>query len=378
MSDIGQSGYIRNELMKLSQRLSAIAVQADNSDFANPVNALLEVAGQVDQSWSQSNLGYHANIYCKNFQPPPPGEYFNSEWGQGTTEVWYKYSPDKVIEYIKNQAGNPDLDKIQRDANDAICIFEDSKENVNSLLSVFFHNNNDGYIRKLLDDVAELEIPSHDQVLKRFFPPRQQGTRDSLALNQGFKHAPHQVFIAQVASLKRPFYAADELSKLCRNAARHIERFIKGLVSSDQSQQMRKHVFIGHGHSLLWCELKDFVDRLGLEWDEFNRISIAGVATTDRLGQMLDSAAIAFLVATAEDETSTGAHVARQNVVHEIGLFQGRLGFARAIVLLEDGCEEFSNIHGLGQIRFSKGNISACFEKVRKVLEREGLLVTGK
>jgi predicted nucleotide-binding protein len=59
------------------------------------------------------------------------------------------------------------------------------------------------------------------------------------------------------------------------------------------------------------------------------------------------------------------------NVVHEAGLFQGRLGFSRAIILLEDGCKEFSNINGLGQIRFPKGNIKATFEEIRQVLERE-------
>lgn len=132
---------------------------------------------------------------------------------------------------------------------------------------------------------------------------------------------------------------------------------------------------IGHGRSPLWRELKDFIaDRLGLEWDEFDRVAVAGVATVDRLRDMLDSAVVALLVATAEDEAADGSAVARQNVVHEIGLFQGHLGFGRAIVLLERGCAEFSNIHGLGQIRFPRGNIAASFEDVRRVLEREGLL----
>ena len=76
---------------------------------------------------------------------------------------------------------------------------------------------------------------------------------------------------------------------------------------------------------------------------------------------------------TAEDERADGALQARMNVVHEAGLFQGRLGFGSAIVMLEEGCESFSNIEGLGQIRFPKGNISASFEEVRRVLEREGL-----
>ena len=62
------------------------------------------------------------------------------------------------------------------------------------------------------------------------------------------------------------------------------------------------------------------------------------------------------------------------NVVHEAGLFQGRLGFEKAIILLEQGCEEFSNIHGLGQIRFQRGFIKSAFEEIRRVLEREAII----
>jgi len=138
-----------------------------------------------------------------------------------------------------------------------------------------------------------------------------------------------------------------------------------------------RRVFIGHGGSLIWKDLKDFIqDRLKLPWEEFNRVPAAGVTTTARLSEMLDTAGMAFLVMTGEDERADGALLARMNVVHEAGLFQGRLGFKRAIVLLEQGCEEFSNIHGLGQLRFPKGNIASIFEKIREVLEREGLLNT--
>ena len=79
-------------------------------------------------------------------------------------------------------------------------------------------------------------------------------------------------------------------------------------------------------------------------------------------------------VLTAEDERLDGSPAARQNVVHEAGLFQGRLGFSRAILLLEDECEQFSNIDGLGQIRFPRGKIATIFEDVRRVLEREGIV----
>lgn len=134
-------------------------------------------------------------------------------------------------------------------------------------------------------------------------------------------------------------------------------------------------VFIGHGRSPLWRELKDFIEgRLSLPWDEFNREAVAGLATTERLQQMISEAAFAFLVMTAEEEHADQQVHARPNVVHETGLFQGRLGFRRAIILLEEGCTEFSNIVGLTQIRFPRGDISARFEEVRRVLERERLV----
>ena len=93
-----------------------------------------------------------------------------------------------------------------------------------------------------------------------------------------------------------------------------------------------------------------------------------------RLSELLDAAAIAFLLMTGEDEQADGKLHARMNVIHEAGLFQGRLGFTKAIVVLEEGCEEFGNIHGLGQIRFPRGKIKAAFDETRQVLEGEGLL----
>ena len=138
---------------------------------------------------------------------------------------------------------------------------------------------------------------------------------------------------------------------------------------------MAERVFIGHGRSLTWLQFKDFLqDRLKLKWEEFNRQPTAGITVIQRLQEMLDASVFAFLVLTAEDEHLDGSQHARENVVHEVGLFQGRLGFNRAIVLLEEGCAEFSNIYGLTQIRFSKDKIDATFEEIRRILEREKVI----
>lgn len=158
-----------------------------------------------------------------------------------------------------------------------------------------------------------------------------------------------------------------------------VNAFMQEILSGEGSDPRKGHiatkVFIGHGRSRIWRELKDFLEeRLGLETDEFNRESTAGKTTIERLNEMLHSAKFAFLVFTAEDEHSDETLHARENVVHEAGLFQGVLGFHRAIILLEDGCNEFSNIHGLTEIRFPKGSILAKSEEIRRVMERERIV----
>ena len=137
-------------------------------------------------------------------------------------------------------------------------------------------------------------------------------------------------------------------------------------------QTPSQKMFIGHGRSLVWLQLKTFLtERMHLTCDEFNAEAVAGITTTERLQTLLDDAGFAFLVMTAEDTHADNSTHARENVIHEAGLFQGRLGFRRAIILLEDGCAQFSNIHGLSHIGFPKGNLEPIFEKVRHVLERE-------
>ena len=202
--------------------------------------------------------------------------------------------------------------------------------------------------------------------------PRNVQTRDAIAIYQGLQAAPHQEILAIVGAIRSPADVLRRTSRIARKAGTHLARLerLKGKVLMQGN-----NIFIGHGGSDAWRDLKEFIrDRLHLSFDEFNRVPTAGISNTTRLSEMLDSAAIAFIILTAEDEQTDGTLRARMNVIHEAGLFQGRLGFKRAIILLEDGCEAFSNIDGLGQIRFPKGNIGATFEEIRRVLEREEII----
>ena len=146
-------------------------------------------------------------------------------------------------------------------------------------------------------------------------------------------------------------------------------------MNRDTTNNENKTILICHGRSPIWREAKDFmVDILGLEYEEFERISAAGKSINNRLEEMLDKSCMAFLIMTGEEARADGLVHARQNVIHEIGKCQDRFGSERAIILLEKGCEKFSNIDGIIYIDFTKGNIKETFGEIVKVLIRESII----
>jgi len=133
-----------------------------------------------------------------------------------------------------------------------------------------------------------------------------------------------------------------------------------------------KTIFIGHGKSNQWRDLKDHLADIHHYKIECYEIGPrAGMSVKEVLEKMLNKSAFALLVLTGEDEFTDGSIHARENVIHEVGLFQGKLGFENAIVLLEDGVKEFSNILGINQIRFSKNKIRESFGDVLGILKEK-------
>lgn len=367
------------DLRDAAAKLSAVAVDGDDPSITEPTKAALEACSQVEGAWSGSWFGYHSRVYYADFVPPPPGARFDPEWGamqafgNATRGDWREYRYDDVIDAIKKIAGDPDFTAAKAYESRAQAALEDGKASVVSLLTAALTIREDALVREALDEVKALKPLTQSVVAQIRLPKGTLMSRDAVATSEGTTAPPHVGYQGRIVQLTDPGRRCRDLGKLAGRMADHLARMDRGAGASSVSGGSR--VFIGHGRSAAWRELKDFFqDRLHLDWEEFNRVPTAGVWTGDRLTSMLDNASIAFLICTAEDEHADSTRHARENVIHEAGLFQGRLGFERAIVLLEEGCAEFSNIHGLGQIRFPKGNISAKFEEIRNVLEREGII----
>ena len=134
-------------------------------------------------------------------------------------------------------------------------------------------------------------------------------------------------------------------------------------------------IFLGHGRSDLWAKVvSDVLVPHGLSHVEFNSDTAVSRTAVARLEEMLARATFAVIVVTAEDDSGDGGRRARQNVIHEIGFFQGALGFERVALLVQDGVEWLSNLEGLQQIRFAGDRIEAAWFELQRVLKREGQL----
>lgn len=76
---------------------------------------------------------------------------------------------------------------------------------------------------------------------------------------------------------------------------------------------------------------------------------------------------------TGEDQTIDNKRLARQNVVHEAGLFQAKLGFENVVLLKEVGVEQFSNAQGIIYIPLDPANAEASFYALRRFFAKKGL-----
>lgn len=131
-------------------------------------------------------------------------------------------------------------------------------------------------------------------------------------------------------------------------------------------------IFIGHGFAMDWMTLSNDLHHVhGYDVVAFEYGSSAGLQITDFVQSMVGASTFALLVLTPDDETADGEYRARQNVIHELGLCQGKLGFSRVLPIVQRGVEGLSNLAGTKEVRFAPGEIRGTVGEVLAALKRE-------
>lgn len=354
----------------LENELSRIDIERTESACRKIDKATSQMALSHSGSW----FATHALIYLRDFRAAGPHDFFDVEWGllgsrmSRTHGDWIACSVKEVLDFIYADVTEQDKDFSTKSGDLLLEAVNECSDRVQNALAVL----PDG---KLLDraKVIASRVTRRERgriatdIINGALRKAPSVSRDSAAVMGGRQVPPHVVERASFREVSELI----EITMETRKALRALISLFEMSQPQEDSGARGSYVFIGHGRREDWRALKDFLEkRLGLKVEEFSRISTAGLSTRERLAEMLGNAKFSFVVLTAEDEHG-GQLYARENVVHELGLFQGRLGFLKAIAVVEEGCSEFSNIVGLRQVRFHKNDITSCFEEIRKVLERE-------
>jgi predicted nucleotide-binding protein len=98
-----------------------------------------------------------------------------------------------------------------------------------------------------------------------------------------------------------------------------------------------------------------------------------GLTVVEKLERVSEMCSFAVILMTKDDQQVDGGLRARQNVIHEIGFFQGKYGRKNVVLLAERGIELFTNISGIIRIEFEPEHFEECYEPLRKELESSAL-----
>jgi hypothetical protein len=270
----------QNEISKLGSTLAAAAAAGEEGELTSQLDAVESAIDELRRSASGSWLGYHAYVYYAGFAPAPPGANFSQEWGLkdlsytslGSVGDWRQFDPQDIRDYIFEAAGFSDLKAAELKASKAMKTFDAARSELSSIFEVMPKSVKDGYLTSLFEELQNLKAPRQGDFVRAWQPRGQLMTRDMVAMGQGFKTPPHLAVLDDVLAIRSAFVGCVKASEICQKMSSHMRR--KGDVADEV---VAERIFIGHGRSLAWRELKDFLqDRLHLEWNEFNRLSAAG------------------------------------------------------------------------------------------------------
>jgi len=267
----GRMDTPQDELLAIADREETLSTAFDDPSIKDPIGAVQNAAERVGKAWSGSWLGYQSHIYYDGLKPAPAGAHFSSEWGfenmgwiDGTTTGdWAEFSTDQIKTRISELSRNPDLEPVRELVATVARQFENDKSEVASLLSVELSRSSDPYLESLKEELDKLRLLSKAGVVNVLRPSGQIRSRDSLAATQGLRVPPHLEVLAEVYAVHQSKQVCEQLSTLARKAGSHIGRKSR----HRHAEAMGTNVFIGHGRSLLWRELKDFIEgRLSSPW----------------------------------------------------------------------------------------------------------------
>lgn len=163
------------------------------------------------------------------------------------------------------------------------------------------------------------------------------------------------------------YYSRRQAERLCRDIGQIFEMRANSELEQPR-QEAQRRVFLTHGRSDDWRRVQPFIEKdVTIPTVELAQEPNQGRTIIEKLIDNADRCDSAVIVMTGDDVANEDEARVRENVMHEIGFFQGRYGRSQVVLLHEEGVNIPTNLSGVAYIPFAKGNIEGGFH----VLQRE-------
>lgn len=186
----------------------------------------------------------------------------------------------------------------------------------------------------------------------------------------------HSNLYSDLPEVKKPvsdrgYYRKSTLSTL-ESSLGYILELHSNIRIGERSEELEDvfRIFISHGRNPIWRELQDYLEKdLDFQTLELAQEPNLGRTVFQKLMEESKKCSIAIIVMTGDDIANKNEVRARENVIHELGLFQGLYGSDRVILLHETDVNIPTNIQGIVYIPFQKESINMTFGALLRELK---------
>lgn len=222
---------VSDDLFHVANEAAEALAQARSQTQIKTLAALRKAGEQARRAWSGSNLGYHATVYYADLQPPPAGVQFSPEWG--LMDRWPTHQPDPgwqvmdhdaVFDELVRRAGNPSIAELTAKLASSRRTFSSLKERAISILVAAQAQTSDPFLDRKFRQIETLDALDPESAEKTLVEAGAGWSRDSTAVTQGGRIAPHQCVLGIDAAATATTSSLDTLEKAVREAALHLER----------------------------------------------------------------------------------------------------------------------------------------------------------
>lgn len=212
---------IEEKIITYQDQFSEFLKQKDNE-----LSVLINITSSLNDSWSESWIGFHSNLYFKNFEKPPSWKYhFDSEWGslKGIPEYWVEKNYSEIVSYIESKSDGLSVNEIH---NEIISLVENLKEIQEFIITELVVIKKDDNYSDEWDTVQIIEDHKWGVPVSTFNQlrtPKNHSTRDAFAIHQGIKTPPHIHYENEIYAEVSIIKSIEDFIKVVKKLVRKLE-----------------------------------------------------------------------------------------------------------------------------------------------------------